>query len=47
LATALAIGAPSVEARAAPGAKSRRGCLPAATALVLMMAGIVGAVVIK
>jgi len=46
LATALAIGAPSVEARAAPGAKSRRGCLPAA-ALVLMMAGIVGAVVIK
>lgn len=45
-ATALASGATSRKPQVSPGAKARRGCLPAAAAaLVLVMAGVVGAAV--
>jgi len=42
-ATALATGAQSAKPEAPPSAKGRRGCLPAAAALVLVLAGIAGA----
>jgi len=46
-AAALATGSTSTKPEAPPGAKGRRGCLPAAAALVLALAGIAGAAASK